>query len=179
MHRYIGNILKEDEFFFLYDTDSEFRNASYDCYSKLIKRFPFLKDQTEMLFLFIKDYHRVQSQQRFDFGTPIISDEINDWIEKTWAKHQVNLLAFFYDWINIFLTMKIFRLQLIERKVKVLGESTTTIISRKVIYLTLIHCIERCRKSPLQKEESRNLKYCLCTIGFMIWRVKMNIGRSI
>jgi len=44
MHRYIGNILKEDEFFFLYDTDSEFRNASYDCYSKLIKRFSFLKE---------------------------------------------------------------------------------------------------------------------------------------
>ena len=102
MHRYIGNILKADEFFFLYDTDSEFRNASYDCYSKLIKRFSFLKDQTEMLFLFIKDYHRVQSQQRFDFGTLIISDEINDWIEKTWAKHQVNLLAFSYDWINSF-----------------------------------------------------------------------------
>lgn len=58
MHRYIGNILKENEFFLFCDTDSEFRNVSYDCYSKFIKRFPFLKVQIEMLFLFIKDYHR-------------------------------------------------------------------------------------------------------------------------
>ncbi len=102
MHRYIGNILNENEFFFLYDTDSEFRNVSYDCYSKLIKRLPFLKDQTEMLFLFIKDYHRVESQQRFNFGIPTISNDINDWIDKTWAKHLVNLFAFAYDWINRF-----------------------------------------------------------------------------
>ncbi|MBB6698668.1 hypothetical protein [Clostridium algidicarnis] len=102
MHRYIGNIIKENELFFLYDNDSEFRNASYDCYSRLIKRFPFLKDQTEMLFLFIKEYHRVESQQRLNFGVPSISEEINDWVDKTWAKHQVNLLAFAYDWINGF-----------------------------------------------------------------------------
>ena len=102
MNRYIGNIMKENELFFLYDTDSEFRNASYDCYSRLIKKFSFLKDQTEMLFLFIKDYHRVESEQRFGFGVPSISEEITDWVDKTWAKHQVNLLAFAYDWINSF-----------------------------------------------------------------------------
>ena len=82
--RYIGNMLKEDEFFFLYDTESEFRKASYDCYSKLIKKFPFLKEQAEMLFLFIKDYHGVESQRKFNLGVPSISDEINDWIDKTW-----------------------------------------------------------------------------------------------
>lgn len=102
IHRYIGNIMKENELFFLYDTDSEFRNASYDCYSRLIKKFSFIKDQTEMLFLFIKDYHRVESEQRFGFGRPSISEEITDWVDKTWAKHQVNLLAFAYDWINCF-----------------------------------------------------------------------------
>ncbi len=102
IHRYIGNILKENEFFFLYSTDSEFRNVSYDSYSQLVKRFSFLKDQTEMLYLFIKDYHRVQSQKRFNVGIPAITEEINDWIDKTWAKHQVNLLAFSYDWINSF-----------------------------------------------------------------------------
>lgn len=102
MNRYIGNIMKENELFFLYDTDSEFRNASYDCYSRLIKKFSCLKDQTEMLFLFIKDYHRVESEQRFGFGVPSISEEITDWVDKTWAKHQVNLLAFAYDWINGF-----------------------------------------------------------------------------
>lgn len=78
----------------MYYNDSEFRNASYECYSRLIKRFPFLKDQTEMLFIFIKDYHRVESEQRFSFEMPSISEEINDWIDKTWAKHQVNIFVY-------------------------------------------------------------------------------------
>lgn len=102
IHKPIGNIMKENEFFFLYNVDSEFRNASYDCYSQLIKRLPFLKDQTEMLFLFIKDYHRVESERSFNFGIPSITEEITDWIDKTWAKYQVNLLAFAYSWINSF-----------------------------------------------------------------------------
>jgi len=53
----------------------------------------FLKDQTEMLFLFIKDYHRVQSQKHFEFGVPTITEEISDWINHTWTKYQVNLLV--------------------------------------------------------------------------------------
>jgi hypothetical protein len=51
VHKYIGNMLKEDELFFLYNTDSEFRSVSYDCYTKLIKKLPFLKEQTEMLIM--------------------------------------------------------------------------------------------------------------------------------
>lgn len=100
VHKYIGNMLKEDEMFLIYNTESEFRRVSYDCYNKLIKKLPFLKEQTEMLFLFIKDYHRVQSQKKFDFGLPKITEDISEWIEKTWAKHQVNLAAFAYNWIN-------------------------------------------------------------------------------
>lgn len=42
VHRYIGNMLKENELFFLYNTDSEFRSISYDCYNKLIKAFCFV-----------------------------------------------------------------------------------------------------------------------------------------
>lgn len=102
VHKYIGNMLKEDELFFLYNTDSEFRSLSYECYTKLIKKLPFLKEQTEMLFLFIKDYHRVQSQKHFDVGVPTISEEISDWLEKTWTKNHVNLAAFAYNWINRF-----------------------------------------------------------------------------
>lgn len=102
VHKYIGNILKKNELFFIYNTDSEFRSVSYDCYTKLIKKLPFLKEQTEMFFLFIKNHYSVQSQKQFDFGLPIITEEISDWIEKTWAKHQVNLAAFAYNWINRF-----------------------------------------------------------------------------
>lgn len=147
VNRYVGNILKEDEFFFLYDSDSEFRNTSYNCYSQLIKRFSFLKDQTEMLFLFIKDYQRVQSQQRFSFGIPTISDELNDWIVKTWAKHQVNLLAFAFDWIDYFLIMKIYGLHLIEKKARIAGESMITIINKRVIFSILTLFTEKCPKN--------------------------------
>ena len=102
INRNIGGILKEDKFFFLYDSDKEFRSLSYDCYSKLIKKFPFIRDQTEMLFLFIKDYHRVISQPNNEFKEDYISDEINEWLEQTWSKYQVNLWVFVYQWGQYF-----------------------------------------------------------------------------
>jgi len=101
MNRYIGNILKEYDFFLIYNTDSEFRSVSYDCYSQLIKKLPFLKDQTEMLFLFIKDYHRVQSQPAMN-DIPDITEGITEWIENTWKKYHVNIPAFAYGWVNRF-----------------------------------------------------------------------------
>jgi len=102
VNRYVGNIVKENEFFFLFNSDSEFRSASYECYSKLIKRLPFLKDQTEMLFQYIKDYHRVESQKMFKCGIKAINEEMNSWIEETWAKHNVNMLAFTFDYTSKF-----------------------------------------------------------------------------
>jgi hypothetical protein len=102
MNRNIGSIVKEKEFFFLYNTDNEFRSISYDCYSRLIKKFPFLRDQTEMLFLFIKDYHRVQSLHYVNRDIPVIFERINEWIEATWAKYQVSILAFSFNWILYF-----------------------------------------------------------------------------
>lgn len=78
MNLNIGNMLKKEKFFFLYDSDKEFRSLSYDCYSKLIKKFHFMKDQTEMLFLFIKDYHRVQSQLDGEFKEDYICEEIQN-----------------------------------------------------------------------------------------------------
>ncbi|OSB19394.1 hypothetical protein B2H94_09945 [Clostridium sporogenes] len=102
INRILGNILKKDEFFFLYNSDKEFRSLSYDCYSKLIKKLPFIRDQTEMLFLFIKDYHRVLSEPQDGFKEDYISDEIQEWIENTWKKYQVNLWAFVYQWGEYF-----------------------------------------------------------------------------
>lgn len=102
MNRNIGNILKQEEFFLLYSSDREFRSASYECYSVLIKKFPFLKDQTEMLFLFIKDYHRVQSKLIYGLESFFVTDEIDNWIKDTWAKHQVNVFAFACSWVDQF-----------------------------------------------------------------------------
>ena len=89
-------------FFPLFSAESDFRSISYECYSKLIKRYPFLRDQTEMLFLFINDYHRVSSQKAWLSESPFISEEINDWVSDTWTKHQVNVMAFAENWVNYF-----------------------------------------------------------------------------
>ncbi len=83
LNRAIGNILDQSEFFFLLNTDNEFRSVSYDCYSKLIKKYPFLRDQTEMLFLFIKNYHRMRSQTARRSEFPFISEAINNWVDET------------------------------------------------------------------------------------------------
>lgn len=102
VNRAIGFVLDQNVFFFLFNTEQEFRSLSYDCYSKLIKKYSFLRDQTEMLFLFIKNYHRIQSQQAWPSELPFISEDINDWIHGTWVKYQVNVMAFADNWVNYF-----------------------------------------------------------------------------
>jgi hypothetical protein len=47
-----------------------------------------------MLFQFIKDHHRVISYPKTDILSDFITEEINEWIKKTWNKYQVNLMAF-------------------------------------------------------------------------------------
>jgi len=98
MHRIIGNAI-DDEFYLLYNKDEEFRSLSYECYSKLIKRCPFLHDQTEMLFLFVKDHQKVQVR---DFGVPSISEEFDEWIFGAIKKYDVNIAAFARQLINSF-----------------------------------------------------------------------------
>lgn len=55
-----------------------------------------------MLFLFIKDYHRVISQPGKGTDDIFITEEINDWIQGTWAKYQVNVVEFAYMWADYF-----------------------------------------------------------------------------
>lgn len=102
LNRSIVHYLKKDELFYLYYSDSEFRSLSYECYAHLIQKNPFLRDQTEMLYLFIKDYHQIQSQQDNDKYNILISDEVNQWVEKTWHKYKVNIFAFCSDWVHRF-----------------------------------------------------------------------------
>ncbi|RTQ87114.1 hypothetical protein [Lysinibacillus telephonicus] len=102
IHRSIISILKKDDIFFLYHTESEFRSCSYGIYAELIKKNPFLKDQTEMLFQFIKDYHRIQSQKEVDNPPVFLTEEITEWIDNTWAKYKVSIWAFVSDYIHRF-----------------------------------------------------------------------------
>ncbi|MDU6361769.1 MAG: hypothetical protein E6590_17705 [Clostridiales bacterium] len=102
IHKQVGNILRKDLFFFIYNKDAEFRKISYDCYSTLIKKMPFLQDKTEMLYLFIKEYHRVESGKLSINGALELDDNIREWLEETYKKHGVNLLVFVDEWVNYF-----------------------------------------------------------------------------
>lgn len=102
MNRYIVDQFKDDRFFFLYHTEGEFRNASAECYSNLVKTLPFIEGQIDMIYCFIKEYHRVDSENRLDIFKPLITEDINKWIENTWEEYRVNILAFAYDWVNSF-----------------------------------------------------------------------------
>ncbi|WP_346723462.1 hypothetical protein [Bacillus thuringiensis] len=100
--RSIVHFLKKEELFLLCSTDSEFRSISYECYAHLKKKYSFLREQTEMLFLFIKNHHQIQSQRDMGYNKFFITEEISEWIEKTWLKHHVNVVAFAFDWVHRF-----------------------------------------------------------------------------
>lgn len=103
MHKNIAKVIDKNDVFLLYHKDSEFRSVSYDCYSKLIKQYPFLKDQTEMLYQFIKDYHRIRSIDSGDFeDVPFFTQPMGDWIKGTYAKFKVNLVEFAYSYAMTF-----------------------------------------------------------------------------
>ena len=102
MNKRISNILDKSEFFLLHSSESEFRSESYECYSKLIKKYPFLKEQTENLYEFIKDYHRLKSEMYLDENLPFLTLGIQEWLEKTQEKYGVNIKGFVYQYIMDF-----------------------------------------------------------------------------
>lgn len=62
----IAHHVSNDETFpFIYE-EAEFRSLSYDCYAALIKKCLFLKNQAEMLYKFIREYHNKESRAYAD-----------------------------------------------------------------------------------------------------------------
>ena len=104
LNRVIGNILDANELFLVMNTDAEFRSISYELYPKLIKKYPYLKTQSEMIYLFIKDYHRVKSNVKVRM--PIVSDEIKHWIDDTKEKYGVDMEAFVFAYLDKFFENK-------------------------------------------------------------------------
>lgn len=100
MHKQLMNLITDD-YYLLYDRESEFRALSYDVYPKAIKRFKFLEGQSEMVFRFIKEVHRIKNsfQPYTDF---YISDNINGWIFETYNKYGVNMYNFCFNWAHYF-----------------------------------------------------------------------------
>lgn len=98
MHRTLGNFIL-DVYFLLYDSEAEFRSVSYEVYPKAVKKFRFLDNQSEQIFLFMKDYHRVQSVLP-PYAVVNVCESIDEWIADTYQKHGVNLYNFCNDWVN-------------------------------------------------------------------------------
>lgn len=90
VNRMIAHYVSNDETFpFIYE-EAEFRSLSYDCYAALIKKCPFLKNQAEMLYKFIREYHIKESRAYAD-QLPEISEKITAWLKGTLMKYNVNI----------------------------------------------------------------------------------------
>lgn len=103
LNRSIIRYLKSDESFYLLYCESEFRSVSYDCYASLIKKNPFLKNQTDMLYKFIREFHAIETE-KYKSNYLNISEDITTWLQSTMTKYNINIsiaieryLSAFYD----------------------------------------------------------------------------------
>lgn len=101
MHKQLMNLISDD-YFLLYDTEAEFRALSYDVYSNAVKKFKFLEGQSEMIFLFVKEAHRINSLLHSYDSDFYISESINEWIYNTYRKYGVNLYNFCMNWVEYY-----------------------------------------------------------------------------
>lgn len=97
----ITRYLTSDESFYLLYCESEFRSISYECYAHIVKRNPFLKNQTEMLYKFIREYHIIASEHGID-NMPNISVNITNWLKSTLLKYNVDISKAIERYLSIF-----------------------------------------------------------------------------
>lgn len=90
--RTIDKYLEKQEGFYLFYEESEFRSISYNFYADLLNKRPCLKNKTEELYQFIKEYHQIKGYEDYkNWGFPQISDELTQWLENTLTKYKVNI----------------------------------------------------------------------------------------
>lgn len=101
MNRNIKNYIV-DPYYLLYDSESEFRAMSYEVYPKLIKRFKFLDGQSEMVYLFLKDHHQIESRLSIYGDSINVYESIDKWIIDTFNRYNVNLFNFCCEWAHYY-----------------------------------------------------------------------------
>lgn len=95
MERILRNDTAYDEFFYLYNSEKEFETFTAESYSRLIIKYPFIKDCQPYIMSFFK--------QIIHIGLDIdICPEVNRWAKDTWNKYNVGVLAFAFDYIECF-----------------------------------------------------------------------------
>jgi hypothetical protein len=101
LNRNISNFVDNDDIFpFMYE-EAEFRSLSYDCYAALIKKCPFIKNQAEFLYKFIREYH-IKECNAFAKNMPEISDKITKWMKDTLVKYGVNIASACEGYVSYF-----------------------------------------------------------------------------
>ncbi len=98
MNIIIRHIIEKNNLFMLYYTEAEFRKQSYECYSKLVNKYTYLKSEIEMIFKYVKEYHRDISSK--EINIPNFSDKMTKWILHTKESYGVNIVSFInqYMW---------------------------------------------------------------------------------
>lgn len=98
MNIIIKHVIEKNNLFMLYYTEAEFRKQSYECYSKLVNKYTYLKSETEMIFQYVKEYHRDISSK--EINIPNFSDKMTKWILHTKESYGVNIVSFInqYMW---------------------------------------------------------------------------------
>lgn len=93
-----------DPYFLLYDSETEFRALSKEICPAIIRRYRFLDGQEEMIYRFIKDEYRIQSEVSRSYNRlPHISEHIDIWMNKTYQEHGVNIYSFCKEYLTDYL----------------------------------------------------------------------------
>lgn len=94
-------LLAKERFFFLTSSERDFRELSYEIYAKIAKRTPTVKGQAEMIYQFIKEYHRVKSYEN-DFEKLELPHPITLWLSDVRNKYRVDITIFALQWVSYF-----------------------------------------------------------------------------
>jgi hypothetical protein len=101
INKSVSSYLNSIDGFYLIYEEAEFRSISYDCYAALIKKAPFLKNQTELLYQFIREYHNRETAWKNKYD-PQISDSITNWLKNTLLKYNVSITGAIESYLTEF-----------------------------------------------------------------------------
>jgi len=100
LNKQLMNLIN-DIYFLLYNTEPEFRALSYEIYPLAVKKFKFIEGHSEMIYKFIKEAHRIRNDIS-NFTGIYISESINEWIEETYKKYNVNIYSFCFEYTDLY-----------------------------------------------------------------------------
>lgn len=99
------------------------------------------------------------SQRGIQKEDVFISDEINEWIQTTWTKRQVNLKEFVFQWVNHFWDNDNLWPASHRKKSNTNYRKYDYDIKQKSNLFNLDPYIGKCQRSHIPREERKNLRF--------------------